>query len=237
MSDGIYIAVSGAIARQTHLDTVSHNLANVETPGYRARSVRFQEALVDRMSGRSQVDVRNDDINMQSGITEVTDNPFDIAIDGGGFFTVDTGDGVGLTRAGRFRADENGQLVTLEGYKVLNPEGAPVMVPPNADFYVDETGNVWDDVGIVDQINLVDISPNAEITPKGPSTFSVRAGQMQASASTVHQGSIERANVNPVEAMTELITLQRHFDAMQKLIQTFSTIDNRAARDLGSLNG
>ena len=237
MSDGIYIAVSGAIARQTHLDTVSHNLANVETPGYRARSVRFQEMLVDRMSGRSQVEVRNEDINLQAGITEATENPFDVAIDGNGFFTVDTGKGIGLTRAGRFRADENDNLVTLEGFKVLNPSGAPVMVPPNADFYVDDVGNVWDDVGIVDQINLVDIDPNAKVTPMGPSTFSVPAGQMQASASTVRQGYIERANVNPVESMTELITLQRHFDAMQKLIQTFSTIDSRAARDIGSLNG
>jgi len=237
MSDGIYTAVSGAIARQVHLDTVSHNLANVETPGYRARSVRFEELLVDRATGMSQVQVKNDDIDLSPGISEGTENPFDVAIEGDGFFTVDTGAGVGLTRAGRFRADDQGNLVTLEGYKVLNPNGQPVMVPPNSDFYVDDTGNVWDDIGIVDQLNLVSLTEGSTLTPMGPSSFKLAKGGTEASSATVRQGFIERANVNPVESMTELITLQRHFDAMQKLIQTFSTIDSRAARDLGSITG
>jgi flagellar basal-body rod protein FlgG len=111
------------------------------------------------------------------------------------------------------------------------------MVPPNADFYVDETGNIWDDIGIVDQINIVTLTEGSTLSPMGPSTFKLDKGGTEASAAMVRQGYIERANVNPVESMTELITLQRHFDAMQKLIQTFSTIDSRAARDLGSING
>lgn len=236
MSDGIFTAVSGAIARQVHLDTVSHNLANVETPGYRARSVRFEELLVNRDTGLSQVEIKNDDINLAPGITEATENPFDVAIEGDGFFTVDTGAGIGVTRAGRFRADDQGNLTTIEGYKVLNPNGQPVMVPPNSDFYVDETGNIWDDIGIVDQLNIVNLTDGSTLTPMGPSTFRVTGGT-EASPAMVRQGYIERANVNPVESMTELITLQRHFDAMQKLIQTFSTIDSRAARDLGSITG
>lgn len=237
MSDGIYIAVSGSLARQEQLDRASHNLANLDTPGFRAQSVRFEELVVDRASGRSRVQTAAGSVDQTNGPIEETSNPFDLAIAGDGFFTLSTPDGLALTRAGNFRVSEEGTLVNQQNHPVLNTSGAPIMVPPGAEFYVDEQGNVWDDVGIVDQIQIVRTTDLAGLRPMGDSAFIPTPNSLEPSVATVQQGYLEKSNVNAVQSMTELITLQRHFEAMQKLVQTFSQLDNRAARDLGSLNG
>jgi len=237
MSDGIYIAVSGSLARQEQLDRTSHNLANVDTPGFRSRSLRFQELIADKASGRVHVQSAPGSVNTTQGPVQETSNPFDLAILGDGFFTVETPEGVGISRAGNFRVSEQGTLVTQENFPVLNTNRSPVMVPPGSDFFVDEGGNVWDDYGIVDQIQIVRTTDLARLTPIGNSVFLPVPNSLEPSVATIQQGHIEKSNVNAVESMTELITLQRHFEAMQKLVQTFSQIDSRAARDLGSLNG
>lgn len=236
MSDGIYIAASGAIARQAHLETVSHNLANVDTPGYRARKVRF-EAMLAAQGGQPQVRAVQDGIQMTAGHVDATENPFDLSIAGDGFFVVQTPQGLGVTRAGNFQTDTQGHLVTPEGNRVLNPSGQPIIVPPSVDFLVDELGNIWDDFGMVDQIDLVTVENPENLVAIGPSTFAANPAALRASAAMIQQGNLEKSNVNAVESMTELVMLQRHFEAMQKLIQTFHTIDNRAVRSVGSVAG
>lgn len=237
MSDGIYIAVSGSLARQEQLDRTSHNLANVDTPGFQARSLRFQELVVDRASGRSHVQSAQGKMSQAQGAVEETANPFDFAIVGDGYFTVKSPNGTALTKAGNFKVNENGNLVTQDNLPVLNASNNPVMVPPATDFYVDENGNIWDDYGVVDQIQIVRTTDPANLKPIGESLFLAAANSLEPSVATVQQGHIEKSNVNAVESMTELITIQRHFEAMQKLVQTFAQIDSRAARDLGSING
>lgn len=238
MANGIYSAVTGAVARQQHLDVVSHNLANIETSGHRAMKVTFEEAFADASDQLHHVKVGEPRIDMEEGTIGETGNPLDVALMGDGFFAVDQGGRKVLTRAGEFRIDINGQLTNKSGNPVLNPEGQPITVPANAaEIYIDDIGNVWDDYGMVGQLGIFTVEDPGALQPVGPATFAVNEVDLVASAATVRQGYLETSNVNPVESMTQLVSLQRHFETMQQLIQTYRTLDRQAATQVGSVNG
>lgn len=235
MSDGIYSAASGAIARQAQLDVVSHNLANTDTAGFRGTQVGFEEVLVARESGVAQVTPSRVATDASPGIIEATQNPFDLAIGGDGFFKVGMGDETALSRNGQLHLNPEGQLVTTSGAPILNRNGQPIIPPPGGEFFVDDQGTIFDDFGVVDQIALVSVDDPTALEPIGPAMWKADEAMMKPSEAKIQQGYLEKSNVDPVTGMTDLIKLQRHFEAMQKLIQTFSQIDQRAAKSLGSL--
>lgn len=235
MSDGIYSAASGAIARQAQLDTVSHNLANTDTAGFRGTRVGFEEILVARESGVAQVAPSRIAIDATPGIVEATENPYDLAIAGDGFFQVNIGGETALTRNGQLHLNPEGQLVTTSGLAILNRNGQPITPPPGGEFFIDERGTIFDDFGVVDQIAVVSVDNPEGLEPIGPATWRVTEGEVKPSEAWVQQGYLEKSNVDPVTGMTDLIKLQRHFEAMQQLIQTFSQVDQRAAKSLGNL--
>lgn len=236
MAEGVFTAVSGATARQTQLDTVSHNLANANTAGFRARKVAFEERMADEMGLARQVQAGEQRVDHTPGTYETTGNPLDVAIQGRGFFMVESQNGKALTRDGRFQLTPEGQLVTGRGEAVLNQSGSPIYVPGNADeLMIDESGGISDAFGFIDQVGLYDVDNLDDMQPLGSGRF-VADGAQPAQDATVQQSMLEGANVDPVEGMTELITLQRHFDAMQRLIQTHRDLDRRSAK-LGTVNG
>jgi flagellar basal body rod protein FlgG len=144
--------------------------------------------------------------------------------------------GISLTRDGRFQLTPDGQLVTARGEAVLNPSGSPIYVPGNADeLMIDEFGGISDAFGFIDQIGLYDVENLDDMAPLGPGRFSAQ-GARPAEDASIQQSMLEGANVDPVEGMTDLITLQRHFDAMQRLIQTHRDLDRRSVK-LGAVNG
>jgi flagellar basal-body rod protein FlgF len=237
MSDGIYTALSGAIARQNQLEQVSHNLANVDTPGYRQTRQAFQEAMVDATRGVSQVRPGKVAIDLTGGAIEATGNPLDVAIAGNGFLRVEGGKGgqVALTRDGRLRMDNMGNLKTHDGRAVLDDSGAPIQLQAMPEeILIDEVGNIWDAFGMVAQLGVVDVQDQRALDPNGQGVFMTNARNLMPAAGSITQGSIEKGNVNPVRSMTEMITLQRHFDAMQNLIQTHRRLDEKAVQVVGA---
>ena len=237
MSDGIYTALSGAIARQQQLEQVSHNLANVDTPGYRQTRQAFQEAMVDASRGVSQVRAGEMAVDFSEGAIEVTDNPLDVAIVGKGFLRVEGGKGnqLALTRDGRLRLDNEGYLVTPDGRGVLDEAGERIRLDAMPEeVLIDEAGNVWDAFGMVAQLGVVDVQNPAALKASGTGMFLTTKNNLMPASGSVTQGAVEKGNVNPVRSMTEMITLQRHFDAMQNLIQTHRRMDERAIQVVGA---
>ncbi len=238
MSDGIYTALSGAVARQQQLERVSHNLANADTAGFRQTRVTFREVLVDESRGVSQVASGGMALDLTEGAVETSGNPLDVAITGPGFFRVEGGERgqVALTRDGRFRLDNTGQLVTQDGRAVLDNAGSPIQLAAMPEeVLIDEAGNVWDAFGMVAQLGVTDVQDPRQLRPAGEGVFTTRANNLLPAAGAVTQGAVEKGNVNMVRSMTEMITLQRHFDAMQNLIQSHRQLDNRAVQ-LGRTN-
>ena len=138
MSNGVYRAVSGSLAQLRQLDVLSNNLAHVDTPGYKGDRVRFREALDAAGEKTGYVDTPEAATSLTAGPMARTDNPLDLALNGDGFFVVDTPAGERLTRAGRFLVGGDGTLRTVSGHAVQGTAG-PIQIPivPEGDGSID----------------------------------------------------------------------------------------------------
>ncbi|HJL19604.1 MAG TPA: flagellar basal-body rod protein FlgF [Sandaracinaceae bacterium LLY-WYZ-13_1] len=246
MSDGIYSALSGAVAQQRALDVVANNVANVGTVGYRGDRLAFREA-VSRVEGGPNPDgLRYVSISQMatddtSGPLTQTGNPLDVALQGDGLFAVRTDDGVRYTRAGSFRMDPEGVLRTPGGHPLLaadpsDPENPEIRVPRDAgpvQIGADGTVSVGDEPLARIRIERFD---DGALQKEGLTLFVPRgdARGEPATETQVLQGHLEGANVSPIAGMNELITASRSFEAFQRVIQAFRQIDQRAARDVGA---
>ncbi len=244
MSDGIYAALSGAVAQERALDVVANNVANVGTTGFRGDRLAFRQALAQTSAGPAPtslrfVEVDRSEIDMREGPIRQTGNPLDLALSGSGFFVVRTEAGERLTRDGSFVVGSDGVLRTQRGAAVMGEgdTGAPseIVVPPGTtSLSVGADGTLSAGDTIVGRVRVVDAAPGA-LRHEGHSLFVVAPGARTEAAegAVVLSGCLEGANVGAVEGMNELITANRAFDAFQRVIAAFRDIDNRTARDLG----
>jgi flagellar basal body rod protein FlgG len=172
------------------------------------------------------------------GALQSTAQPLDFAIQGNGFFRVETPAGERLTRDGRFNLDVDGQLVTVDGYRVLGENGAPLTLP-SADVVAAADGTLTDAQGqVVGQIGLaVFTDPAAELErdPAAGNLFIAAGAPTGAERGTLAQGFLEAANVNPAELMTQMVAVSRAYQAAQRLVQVQDELLGRALTTLGRL--
>ena len=237
MSDGMYVALSGALVRQTQLDQVSHNLANVQTPGFKAQRALVQARAGDAARGEHFAHMLSAFTDLSEGAVQTTERPLDVAVSGRGFVRVGAKPGEALPggqallmRSGALRVDEQGQLVTREGRPVLSEAGSPIQINTAAeDLVIGADGAVWDDVGVVAHLGLVRARDEAALVQRGEGLMMTGQGNLTPDEGlSVTSGALEEGNLSPVEAMVDMISLHRHFDAMQNLIQTHRRMDSRA---------
>lgn len=254
MSDGIYTALSGSLAQQHSLDVIANNVANASTAGFRGDRVVFGEMLAGAQQKAAPIDprqaapVRPDQfvrvelnaLDATRGMMKQTGNALDVALNGDGFFTVRTPQGDRLTRAGNFMMQENGQLSSMEGHPVIAQDEKPIVFPRDTkDIQFDKDGTIRADGLDIGKLALRRVSDPTQLMREGTTTYTVKPGTkiMETDQVEVAQGMIESSNVNPVNGLNELITVNRTFDALQRVIQTFQQIDQRTARDIGSRTG
>lgn len=239
MSDGIYSALSGAIAQQRSLDVVANNVANVGTVGYRGDQLAFREAMSREAAGPNPDGLRYVTISRMTtdrtdGPLTQTGNPLDVALQGDGLFAVQTDNGLRYTRAGSFRMDSEGTLRTPAGHTVLGAEGdAPLSLPPEAgEITIGSDGTISADGEVVGRFRIRVFAEGA-LEKEGVTLYTARGEGEEPTETQVLQGHLEGANVSPIGGMNELITASRSFEAFQRVIQAFKQIDERAARDVG----
>jgi len=239
MQSNLYVSLSGQIALQQRLDTIASNVANMNTAGYRADGVSFEQ-LLSRAGDTpvAFVSARSDYISRQNGAVTKTDNPLDVAIQGDGWFAIQTPGGTAYTRDGRLQMTSNGDLQTLNGYKVLDAGGTAMTIDPNAGPpTISSDGMITQGGNQVGALGLFSIDPSAKLTrfgnsgviPDKPATAILDFG-----SNGVIQGFVEGANVNPVLEMTKLITLQRSLDSITSGTQNSETSLQDAIKTLGS---
>lgn len=238
MENGLYVALSSQVALQKRLDTIADNMANSNTVGFRATSVKFE----DLVSGYGQNSVAfasagETFVPSIGGSMRETGNPLDFAIKGGAFFAIETPAGVVMTRDGRFSMLNNGDLVTLQGYPVLDAGEAPIRLDPQggapvagADGTLQQNGN------LVGAVGLFEFEPGRDFRRFGNSGFIPQTQPQplvdQANV-TIAQGYVEDSNVNPVQEMMRLIQVQRAFDNISALVRDSEGALNGAVRALG----
>ena len=274
MFRGLYTGASGMVAQMHRMDVLSNNLANVDLNGYkRDTSVHkaFPELLVRRMNddgvykfpfgsadmapvvGKIGTGVEMNEAYtvFTQGALKETENSFDLALEGEGFFTVLTPEGERYTRNGSFTLGKEGLLVTKEGYPVLGSEG-PIQIKEN-NFVVDEKGKVyvnstfaddpqrlvaleeneWENIELVDSLKIIDFDRSRFIKKQGGSLWRETVDSGPAAAipeverPNVRQGFLEGSNVNPVTEMVRMIEVNRAYEANQKVVQSQDSLTGK----------
>ncbi|MGO9339066.1 MAG: flagellar basal-body rod protein FlgF [Terracidiphilus sp.] len=241
MDSGYYAAATALASRTAALDTIANNLANASTPGYRAEHNIFSSVLADR--GREQGSSFNQAVNdygIMSGTTldrsqgalQKTGNDLDVAIQGSGFFAVQTAKGVMYTRDGSFQVSATGQLTTASGDPVLSDKGVINILPGPVSISPD--GTISSKGAVAGKFKIVDFKPGTQLNSAGATYYSApEANEIPAVGSTVQQGALENSNVNPVASVVELITAQRAAEMSQRALTMFSSeMDKTASQDL-----
>ena len=248
MDSGLYAAYTGLLGRTQALDTAANNLANAGTVGFRAQRDYFSGVLagIDDSTSASQVgDAINNYgvlggslIDEAQGTITATGNPLDLALNGQGFFAVQTAQGIQYTRDGGFTRSSSGQLQTQHGEPVLDTSGQPITVPSGTiDIAPDGSISVTtpDGSAIAGKIGIFNFPPDADLTALGTNRFAAPAGvQPRSSDATIQQGALEGANLDTVHGTMQLILIQRQAEMMQKALSVFNNdFDKTAAEDLG----
>jgi len=240
MDSGYYAAMAGLVARTQALDTAAANLANAQTPGYRAEREFFRSVLLgpggeDSQLGRTVNNfglLGGDRLNLGQGALQQTGNPLDLAIEGEGFFQVKTANGLRYTRDGSFRRAQDGRLVTAAGEPVLSASGQTSLVPPGA-VMVGESGVLSVAGGAVATVGVFTFPAGTQLTPEGANRYLAPEGVALALSkqAAIHQGAIEAANQDVIQGSLDLIVMQRQAEMMQKALTVFHTEFNKIASE------
>lgn len=235
MADGIYAALSGAIAQAQALDTVANNLANVSTDGFKAQRLSFEEALLAQPGAapQSQTAVRTATTDFTQGGLLETGNPLDVALSGEGFLAVETSAGVRYTRAGALALSPEGTLVTSAGDPVRGTTGI-IEVGRARRVTIDEHGQVLRDGVVAGQLERVRFAEPQRLVREGERLWSAPPGlEPEPVDVRIQSGALERSNVNALTEMSELIWISRAYEIFHRAIETFDNADQKAASELG----
>ncbi len=238
MQNDLYVSLSAQIALERRLETIAANVSNANTPGYRVDGVTFATELA-KAGDSSVAFVSEGDgfISRRAGPLIGTGNPLDAAIQGDGWFAVQSAGKTIYTRDGRMQMNESGGLVSMTGALVLDAAGAPIQLDPSAGPpSIARDGMIAQNGRQVGAIGLFSIDPAAKLTRAGGSGFTTdKPAQpiLDFNANGVVQGSIEGANVDPIREMTRLIAVTRNFDGVTNgVTQTENSLQD-AIKTLG----
>jgi flagellar basal-body rod protein FlgF len=204
----------------------SNNLANVETPGFKGERV-FAQLLNDSLSAGARTDFR-------AGALRPTNGPLDLAIEGDGFLVVDTPGGERLLRGGALRLDAQSRIADAAGNPLLGEEGA-IIVPAGAQISIDADGTVRADGKVLDRLRVETVAAPDELEHEQGGLFRATGARtsVEVAQRTVRQGFLEDSNVNTLESMIELITIQRSYAAVQGSLRTLDGVMDTIANQIG----
>jgi flagellar basal body rod protein FlgG len=219
MDTGLFHSAAAMRSGERRLEAITQNLANVSTRGYK-RGTSFAHALSAAGSKEARI-VSGLAPDLAQGTLETTGNPLDLALEGPGWFVVEGDRGRSYTRDGAFRVDDRGTLVTHDGRPVAW-KGAPgTLRPVGEPVVVDAQGQVRQGQTAIGQLEIVDLDAPTKLQPAGSGRFQAakEASEIPAQA-VVRQGSLESSNVEPMDELVALVTVQRGFESAVTLIRT-----------------
>ncbi|WP_296426018.1 flagellar hook-basal body complex protein [Yoonia sp.] len=222
MDNASYTALSRQSGLMQEMRAVANNIANASTTGFRAEGVMFSEHVKALGPGTESLSMANaavrDTVMTQGGLSQ-TGGAFDLAIEGDGFFLIETPGGQRLTRAGAFRPNENGDLVTADGYQVLDAGGAPVFVPQGVgQIGISPDGTISAGGQPIGQIGLVIPSDANQMIRESGVMFDSRGGFEPVPDPRMMQGFLEDSNVNPILEVSRMIEVQRAYELGQSFL-------------------
>lgn len=259
MVKGLYTAYTGMLNEQHRMDTITNNLANVNTYGFKkegAVSQAFDDVLGIKIKDTSEhnipkrlgimnmgVKIGENYTDYDQGPLKDTGSPFDVALSGNGFFAIEFTNKAGetttkYTRDGNFTLTQEGTLVTMDGNYVLDDAGNHITVNPLAvDISINQAGQIFADGAAGQTIGVTDFTDYNYLAKYGENLYeAVEGAEVQPSNAIVIQNYLEASNVNVVHEMVDMIALQRNYEANQKVITTMDSSLEPAVNTLGKLS-
>ncbi len=249
MDSGFYAACAGLRAQSQALEVAGHNLANLNTAGFRGQQTTFQSLMaVSRPTVPNVLNLATNNfgvlegthLDMTAGSLQPTGNPLDVGIEGSGFFAIWTARGTRYTRNGSFQVSSSGQLVTAAGDLVLGDPALKakggISIPAGA-ISVASDGTLSVNGAVAGSLQLVEFAAGTRLTAEGGTLIAAPEGSAKpAQQSAFQQGTLEASNVNAINSVMTLIGVQRQAEMLQRALSLFDTEFNRiAATDLAKV--
>lgn len=250
MDNTMYVSLSRQMVLQRELDIVANNIANADTDGFKVESLTSIDDPVTPnkpLGSHQPIQYTLDGSvarDFTQGVLQQTGGPLDVAIQGKGFFQVSTADGTRYTRDGRFTTDAQGQLTTQKGDPVLDASGSPITLnAANGPVTIGRDGTLTQKAPgqaqsqVVGRIGVVQFDNRADLSKSGDGLYANTTNQtaQPANDSVVQQGMLEASNVQPVVQITDLIRIQRAYEAVSQMISNTSDLSKSAIQRLGAV--
>ena len=225
MISGAYNLIDGALAHKLRFDTISNNLANINTNAFKKDIISFNQVLTMKNSSTA---------DLTQGAIRYTGNRLDCALGSPGFFKIQTSRGIRYTRDGSFTLNLDRSLVTQNGDTVLGQNG-PIKID-GSNVSIGSDGQIVVDNGAVDRILVVDFKQPQLLRKEGSSSYVYQGGEEDISPAegvSVQQGYIEGSNVSAMEEMIKMVEVLRAFESAQKAIQVIDEITGKMVNEAG----
>jgi flagellar basal-body rod protein FlgF len=244
MLTSLYVGLSRQETLQRALDIAANNIANADTAGFKLEQpmVREERASPPSLMGERPVSYVLDQgiaRDFSQGGLEESGNPYDIAIEGEGFYSVQAAGGTRYTRDGRFTVDSKNQLTTKAGDPVLGNNGRPITLDPaQGEPHVAKDGTISQKGAAVGRLGVVRFADLAALTKVGDNQFEAPATAVSTPAgdAVTRQGMTEKSNVQPVLEITNLIEITRAYERVAKMMDQAGDLSSRAIDRLGRVN-
>ena len=247
MDNSLLVSLSQQLAAYRSMDVIANNLANVSTPGYKRESAKFEEfitqvAPAEGQTGPQKLSFVKDagtSRDLSQGGLQTTGATFDFAINGKGFFPVQTPQGIRYTRDGHFTLDANGQVVTASGNALQGDSGSITIAPDDTNVQVAADGTISSIVNgsstQIGKLQVVDFASSEALIKQGDNLYSTTQAATQATGSTIAQGKLEASNVQPVLEISHMIEVMRAYQATATLSQSQEDLTRQAINKLGQM--
>ena len=242
MENAQLVSLSRQIALQRQMDVVANNVANLNTTGFKAETVLFEQydmpvAADNEFAGSKTVAYTQDWAtihDMANGALQQTGNPLDIGLSGPGFLTVQTPAGTRYTRSGSLAINSAGTLVDLGGNPVVGVDGAPIQFDPaDTDITILKDGTITTSQGTKGKLGVVEFADPQQARREGNNLWS-GSNPAAATNTQVVQGSIEHSNVSGVTEMANLIRVQRAYEQLASIMSRQDDLRTTAVQKLGA---
>lgn len=223
MSSSGYISLTRQSGLMREMQNVANNIANISTTGFRREGVVFSEYVKALEPDEASVSIARAQgriTDLSQGPTTPTGGTFDFAIEGDGFFMLETAEGPQLTRAGSFTPDAEGVLVAPDGARLLDGGGAPIFVPPDArSVSLAADGTLSADGTPLAQVGLYQPSDATDLSYRAGSRFAVEGDILPVEDAVILQGFVEGSNVNPIHEISRMIEVQHAYTLGQQFLE------------------
>ena len=232
-----YITLTRQNGLLNEMRAIANNVANISTTGFRREGVIFSEYIKQGVSfdapSISMATARVKNTDFSQATVGRTGGSFDFAIEGPGFFQIDTPDGLRLTRAGAFTPNEGGELVNPDGYRLLDAGGAPVFVPFDAkSVALAPDGTLSADGRPITQLGVVSPADPGDLVRSGGVLFEAQGDLLPVENATILQGYVEGSNVDPILEIARMIEVQRAYEIGQQFLNKESDRKDSVIRTL-----